>query len=1357
MANHLHINNCFSILRQLRCNKLIRLKALLLFFMMSFALTVFASHFRGGTLVWQQNGGRSIKFTLNTSWRLSYYKTFYDPNLHVGETVPLQGGNFDPELITFGDGNSAQLLVTVASIDVAADIVNTTFTIIHTYNNDGNFTVDALNDIARISGSGNDKYNLETVVNVTGSAPFNNPPVSSLPSVINVAIGQPAATFTIPASDPDGDAVSFRLSTTLESGLPTPAPAGLSLSSSTGVVTLNTTNTSVYTVGGLYAVQVMLSDGKSKTPVDFLIHIVNPSSPPVFTLPATNPTTFTAPIGSLLSFTVAAKTNDPARTVTLTPIANPPSGSTMTPTLPTSGPVGGTVSSTFNWTPTAAQAGTYVLTFVAQNDVSLQTLKSVTITVPCALDFTATTTPATCKEASDGAASVTVSNNSAESNLSYAWTGPNGFTATTKDLANVLPGTYSLKVTDAATGCIRTHQVDIVVNDVTPPKLTPAPNQDVNLNGSCSVTIPDVRGTATDNCAGVTITQSPDVGAVVSSSHNGIINVTVTATDASGLTDVKTVVLTAKDVTPPTVEHPADITKDNDQGICGATIAVSTPGASDNCAGTQVNGVRSDGQLLSAVYPVGTTTITWTATDAAGLTDTYMQSVTVKDAEKPVISGVPDNIVVYTGDGRTTCDQAATWTPPTATDNCSNPVAISSTHNPGDVFPAGAPTTVKYTFTDAAGNSSECSFTVTVIDNTKPVINVTDPTINANNDPDACSATVNVPTAMATDNCSVGTPIGTRSDGLPLSDPYPIGSTTITWNVSDANGNAADPVIQTVIVTDNQKPVITQPSDISVNNDLNVCGAAVSVVAPGASDNCGTITPVGTRSDGQPLDALYPVGTTTITWTAKDAADNAAAPVVQKVTVSDKQAPVITQPTAITVSNDEGVCGATVNITAPGVNDNCNALTAVGTRSDGQPLNAVYPVGTTVITWTAKDASDNLATPVQQKVTVSDKEAPVYSGVPSDITVYTGTGHTTCDQVATWIAPTATDNCSSPVSINSTKNSGDIFPVGQTKVTYTFTDAAGNSSTASFMVTVIDNTKPVITTNGNKSVSIDPNTCSAAVSVSASATDNCFVGSPSGARSDGKPLTAPYPIGTTTITWTVTDANGNAADPVVQTVTVTDNQAPVITNVSVTPTVLWPPNHQMIDITVNYTVTDNCPGTTSQLNVSSNEPDNGLGDGDMPNDIQVIDDHHVKLRAERSGKGNGRVYTITIKSTDAGGNSTTTQVTVSVPKNQSAPVTTNSSNSRATMQEIVANATFIIAPNPSSGRFVIQFNNYKSSRVNVIVTNMKGAEVERREVAIGGIAGQTLSMDLHHLAAGMYMVRVVSEDGVQTSKVVVQN
>jgi uncharacterized repeat protein (TIGR01451 family) len=111
-----------------------------------------------------------------------------------------------------------------------------------------------------------------------------------------------------------------------------------------------------------------------------------------------------------------------------------------------------------------------------------------------------------------------------------------------------------------------------------------------------------------------------------------------------------------------------------------------------------------------------------------------------------------------------------------------------------------------------------------------------------------------------------------------------------------------------------------------------------------------------------------------------------------------------------------------------------------------------------------------------------------------------------------------------------------------------------------------------------------------------------------------------------------------------------NNPSPAITGASVDKPQLWPPNHKMVDVTVNYSVDDNCGPINSSLKVASDEPPNGPGDGNTSADWKVLDAHHVQLRAERAGGGNGRTYTITITATDSAGNSSNQNVTVKVPK-----------------------------------------------------------------------------------------------------------
>ena len=226
------------------------------------------------------------------------------------------------------------------------------------------------------------------------------------------------------------------------------------------------------------------------------------------------------------------------------------------------------------------------------------------------------------------------------------------------------------------------------------------------------------------------------------------------------------------------------------------------------------------------------------------------------------------------------------------------------------------------------------------------------------------------------------------------------------------------------------------------------------------------------------------------------------------------------------------------------------------------------------------------------------------------------------------------------------------FGLGQRIVTLTATDNHGASSSSTAVVTVVDQMPPTVTAPPAITVATGPGATSCGTFISdvllgaALASDNCSVT----IRRAGVPDGNFFPIGTTTTTYVATDESGNTASAI-QEVTVNDNTPPVITGAAVDKPTLWPPNHQMIDVAVSYAAIDNCGPASTILSVSSNELVNGPGDGNTASDWEVIDAHHVRLRAERSGKGDGRVYMITIAATDSFGNTSSQMVTVLVPHN----------------------------------------------------------------------------------------------------------
>jgi hypothetical protein len=148
------------------------------------------------------------------------------------------------------------------------------------------------------------------------------------------------------------------------------------------------------------------------------------------------------------------------------------------------------------------------------------------------------------------------------------------------------------------------------------------------------------------------------------------------------------------------------------------------------------------------------------------------------------------------------------------------------------------------------------------------------------------------------------------------------------------------------------------------------------------------------------------------------------------------------------------------------------------------------------------------------------------------------------------------------------------------------------------------------------------------------------------------PLSGSFSLGTNILAIGVTDGTNVAS--CTSSVTVADTTPPVITNVVASPSVLWPPDHQMVRVNVRASVGDSCgPVAWRIVAVRSSEPANGRGDGNTSVDWKVTGEHTLLLRAERSGDGSGRVYYVTVQATDASGNASQTQtVTVTVPKSQ---------------------------------------------------------------------------------------------------------
>jgi GEVED domain/HYR domain/SprB repeat/Domain of unknown function DUF11/Secretion system C-terminal sorting domain len=241
------------------------------------------------------------------------------------------------------------------------------------------------------------------------------------------------------------------------------------------------------------------------------------------------------------------------------------------------------------------------------------------------------------------------------------------------------------------------------------------------------------------------------------------------------------------------------------------------------------------------------------------------------DVTPPVLSACPQKITLTT---LTTC-ATATWTAPTATDNCTATPSVNSTQNSSFCFPIGS-TSVVYTATDARNNTSTCSFNVVVtLDNcatdaVPPVLSSCPQNISLTTASTCTTATWTAPTA--TDNCTT-TPSVTGSKSSSFC--FPIGSTSVVYTASDARNNTSTCSFNVVVTLDNCAtdaipPVLSAcPQNISLTT-ASTCTTA-TWTAPTATDNCTTTPSVtGTKNSG----FCFPIGSTSVVYTATDARNN---------------------------------------------------------------------------------------------------------------------------------------------------------------------------------------------------------------------------------------------------------------------------------------------------------------------------------------------------------------------------------------------------------------------------------------------------------------------------------------------------
>ncbi len=430
---------------------------------------------------------------------------------------------------------------------------------------------------------------------------------------------------------------------------------------------------------------------------------------------------------------------------------------------------------TTNSTCDAPTAGEYIVWITDGNGCT--TTESYTITEPTAIESTSTALQAGCNGAETGSIDLTVTGGAGS--YTYSWS--NG--ATTQDLNNVPADNYQVVITDN-NGC--TNTITEVVTEASGIDLTIT----AQTNVQCAN---DATGTATADAIGGSGTLSyawsnGNTGAIGTGLMAG--TYTVTASDATGCMSVQTVEIMANDDIAPVALTQNIVISLDATGNALADAAMIDAGSSDNCS---VETMVLDLSNFDCSQ-IGDNMVTFTVTDGNGNSGSTTAMVTVQDNIEPSLS-CPTNIVTNN------CSAAVDYMLPTAFDNCSTgDITLLIGQGSGSTFPLGTSVEV-YQVTDQSGNSSTCSFTVSVEDATPPTIDC--PADIMVND---CSGLIFYDLPQFSDDCS--SVEMEFISGMGSGSTFPVGTTLEVYQATDGSGNTSICSFEVTVISDLEAEIL---------------------------------------------------------------------------------------------------------------------------------------------------------------------------------------------------------------------------------------------------------------------------------------------------------------------------------------------------------------------------------------------------------------------------------------------------------------------------------------------------------------------------------------------------------------------
>ncbi len=646
-------------------------------------------------------------------------------------------------------------------------------------------------------------------------------------------------------------------------------------------------------------------------------------------------------------------------------------------------------------------------------------------------------TNVTCLGQANGQATIT--HVGGEAPYQYRWnTNPIQTSATA---TNLPAGTYVGRVIDNK-GCYSVRTVVIGIADAIAPVLvTKSATISLDNSGTATLSAGDVILSATDNCGIVSTSVSKTS---FTCADKGANTVNVTVVDGKGNATTVAAQVQVVDLIAPalnTTSSPMVLTL-GANGTVAFNASSAVNAVTDNCGAVTVTAPT----VTYACGQIGLQSVNITATDASGNTTTGTVYVLVQDNTAPVITSNAAVSVYLNASGTASVAAAALGT---ATDNCTSAAGLvtslsKSTFNCADrgVEP------VVMTVTDAAGNAATRTFNVTVMDTIKPTLTsvaTLSAPLNAQGVAVVSLSQLNISSA---DNCGT-VAVNTSSLQFGCSN---LGANTIQIVAKDGSGNTRTRNVA-VTVTDAIAPSLSVTAS-PVVLALNASGQATltsAALVNSVSDNC-SAAPTVTLS--KTAFTCADKGNNTVTVTATDAAGNITTKTAT-VVVMDLIAPVVTPAAApATVTLNASGQGSVTLAQLGSATDNCSGVTLVASKLQF----TCAEVGSQVVVLTATDASGNVTT-ATKTVTVVDNSAPVLGTTPSNVTV----GN--CASQVNY-SYTVTDNCGFTVKRTAGLPSGSTFPLGATVVTHEFKDGAGNTTSHSFTVTVV-NAAPTVPTVPN--------------------------------------------------------------------------------------------------------------------------------------------------------------------------------------------------------------------------------------------------------------------------------------------------